>query len=71
MCNFCKKIYTLSKGGLPNENCLAYDDELKQIDIWTYTGDPYDCGVVEKVRYCPYCGEKLNAKGVKDDRRRI
>ena len=60
MCGFCKKIYPLSKGGLPDKNLIAYDEVLDQFDIWAATADPYDSVMIEDVRYCPYCGRELN-----------
>lgn len=44
MCNFCEKIYPLSKGRLPDENLIAYNEALDQFDIWAATADPYDSG---------------------------
>lgn len=63
MCSFCEKIYPLSKGGLPDENLITYDEVLDQFDIWAAAGDPYDTGVLQDVKFCPYCGEKLIWKG--------
>ncbi len=60
MCSFCEKIYQLIEGGLPNKNLIAYDKIWGQFDIWAATDDPYDSGIIEDVRYCPYCGRALN-----------
>lgn len=75
MCKFCEKIYPLSKGGLPNENLIAYDEALDQFDIWAVrlpyflpsrklssTADPYDSGLIENVKHCPYCGRELKGE---------
>ena len=62
MCNFCEKIYPLSKGGLPDKNLIAYDETLDRFDIWTATADPYDSGIIEDVKYCPYCGKELKGE---------
>lgn len=62
MCKFCEKIYPLHEGGIPDENVITYDDRYDQFDIWSDTGDPYDSGVLEDVKYCPYCGRKLRGE---------
>ena len=63
MCEFCEKIYPLSKGDLPDKNLIAYDDEvLDQFDIWVATADPYDSGLIENVKHCPYCGRELKGE---------
>lgn len=65
MCNFCEKIYPLSKGGLPNENLIAYDEALDQFDIWAATADPYSpysSRLVENIKHCPYCGRELKGE---------
>lgn len=67
MCSFCEKIYPLSKGSLPDENLIAYDEVLDQFDIWVATADPYDTGILQDVKFCPYCGEKLIWKGENDE----
>lgn len=62
MCKFCEKIYPLSKGDLPNENLIAYDEELDQFDIWAATADLYSSGLIENVKHCPYCGRELKGE---------
>ena len=62
MCKFCEKIYPLSKGGLLNKNLIAYDETLDHFDIWAVIADPYDSGVIEDVKYCPYCGRELKGE---------
>lgn len=62
MCSFCEKIYPLSKGSLPDENLIAYDEVLDQFDIWVATVDPYDSGLIENVKHCPYCGRELKGE---------
>lgn len=64
MCKFCEKIYPMSKAGLRNENLIAYDEELDQFDICAYA-DPYDSGLIENVKHCPYCGRELKKKEMK------
>lgn len=68
MCSFCEKIYQLIEGGLPDENLIAYDKILGQFDIWVATADPYDSGLIENVKHCPYCGRDLRGEkhGIND-----
>lgn len=61
MCGFCEEIYSLDEP-LPDKNCISYDKIMKQFDIWAATADPYDSGVIEDVRYCPYCGRELKGE---------
>lgn len=37
----------------------------QRFDIWAVVADPYDSGVIENVKYCPYCGREL--KGENDE----
>lgn len=60
MCNFCKKIYPLSEGGFPEESLIAHDEPLDQFDIWAC--NPYDCVIIQDVKYCPYCGRNLKGE---------
>lgn len=62
MCEFCEKIYPLSKGGLPNENLIAYDEVLDQFDILAATADPYSSGLIENIKHCPYCGREVKGE---------
>lgn len=64
MCNFCERILDYSEVGWLNSNVITYDRKSDQFDIQTAAADPYDTSILQDVKFCPYCGEKLRfAKG--------
>ena len=58
-CNFCKKIFD-SLETTPNVNCIIKYGE--RFDIQAVAADPYDCGWLDGVKYCPYCGRELKGE---------
>lgn len=68
MCSFCSNIPDDSSVGWMGDervknNLITYDTELKKFYIQVASGDPYETGILEDVKFCPYCGEKLSWKG--------
>lgn len=57
MCSFCKQIFNQDESNAKDENHIYWDDGFY---ILAVAGDPYDCGILEKVKFCPYCGRKLS-----------
>lgn len=58
-CEFCERIFDSSEVGWIDNNLITYDRKYDQFDIETAAGDPYDTGILQDVKFCPYCGEKL------------
>lgn len=66
MCGFCKEIYS---SRLEVINAIAEDitmDEgiYKENGVYyIYVGDSFEeqYGILYNIKYCPYCGEKLNS----------
>lgn len=56
MCDFCKTIHE-QRVYYSGESYL-YKDENK-ISIIADTYDPLEYGILENVKFCPYCGRKL------------
>lgn len=50
MCNFCERILDDKKVGWIDNNVIAYDQKFNQFNIQ---------GILQDVKFCPYCGEKL------------
>lgn len=72
MCEFCKRILDDAEVGWVDNNIITYDRKFDQFDIQTAAGDPYDTGILQDVKFCPYCGEKLKySKGENDGRRTL
>lgn len=55
-CNFCEHIKDVSEDFI-NENCIVKDKN--QYDIIAVLADPFDWGLIERIKFCPYCGRKL------------
>lgn len=58
-CDFCKRILSDSEVGWIDENVVTYDNKCNRFAIQTAAGDPYDTGILDDVKFCPYCGEKM------------
>lgn len=52
-CDFCSNF------SLKNHENHIEKDEDGCFNIWADTGDPWEWGIVEKIKYCPYCGRLL------------
>lgn len=52
-CDFCSDFSPKD-----HENHIEKDKD-GNFDICADTGDPYEWGYIEKIRYCPYCGKEL------------
>lgn len=65
-CKFCKVIYGDQLFGepiaIPEESYIAFDSTLERFYISVDTGDPYMGAYLEGVKYCPYCGRKLERR---------
>lgn len=59
-CDFCKRILSDSEVGWIDKNIITYDREYNRFAIQTAAGDPYDTGILDDVKFCPYCGEQLH-----------
>ena len=67
MCDFCNHIVEDSEVGWIDDNIITYDRKFDEFSIQTAAGDPYDTGILQDVKFCPYCGEKLIWKGENDE----
>lgn len=72
MCKFCETIYPVEdtsdiafRSGkykdFQEENYI-FTDEDGAFCIEAQAGDPYESGIVENIKYCPYCGRKLESE---------
>lgn len=63
MCSFCEHILVgiLHVGDLVDD-VIVYDPETEEFDIEIPDVDPYCGGILENVKFCPYCGEKLDKR---------
>ncbi len=71
-CAFCKTIYPVEdtsdmafqRGKYKDfkEDNYIYADEDGTFNIEAQAGDPYESGIVENIKYCPYCGRKLESE---------
>lgn len=59
MCYFCERILKESSIDWIDENLISYDEKSNEFNIQTASADPYDSGLLQNVKFCPYCGEKL------------
>ena len=59
MCDFCERILDDADVRWVDNNLITYDRKFDQFDIRTAAGDPYDEGILDDVKFCPYCGERL------------
>lgn len=71
MCNYCEKIY----GNMNELNEVAFDTETEfyisdglvknnsQIDLVILDHDKHYNKTLENIKFCPYCGRKLNERG--------
>lgn len=59
MCDFCEFCFSIDSEIKPSKTHITYDRDSDQFDIQVETADPYDGGILEGVKFCPYCGEKL------------
>ena len=55
-CDFCEHIKDVTED-FNNENCIVKDEN--QYDIIAVVADPFDWGLIERIKFCPYCGRKL------------
>lgn len=72
MCKFCETIYPVEdtsdiafqRGKYKDfkEDNYIYADKDGTFNIEAQTGDPYESGIVENIKYCPYCGRKLESE---------
>ena len=67
MCSFCSNIPDDSSVGWIKNNLITYDPEFKKFYIQVVSDDPYETGILENAKFCPYCGEKLSWKGENDE----
>ena len=66
MCGFCKEIYA---SRLEVINAIAEDETMSEgiykdgEKYHIYVGDSFEeqYGVLYNIKYCPYCGEKLDS----------
>lgn len=70
MCEFCSRILDDSGVGWIDDDLITYDPKFKRFYIQVASADPYDTGILEDVKFCPYCGEKLSWKGETNDQTR-
>lgn len=59
MCEFCKYGYRNDSDIFPDGNFIRYSPNTNKFEIVAGSGDPYCDGLLEDVKFCPYCGEKL------------
>ena len=76
MCNFCEKIYPdedtrdiiFGRGKYSDinsdDNPFITVDEEGHYHININPGDPYEIGCVLNIKYCPYCGARMEMEEV-------
>ena len=72
MCGFCEKIYpekdlkdiVFARGHYKGTNIVEFItiDEEEDYHINVVTDDPYECGCMTYINFCPYCGRNLKEK---------
>lgn len=63
MCNFCKKIFIIQTGEIPFiSGFIEYDESENQFCLGVDSYDPNYTGYLDNIKYCPYCGRKLEVK---------
>lgn len=60
MCNFCEHIGV--DGEWPDENKIVYDRKYDAFHIEAPDADPFCGGILQDVKFCPYCGESLDKR---------
>lgn len=59
MCIFCETIYNFDEYVSEHKDYISYDKQAKVFWLHANSGSRYTQGLLYDVKFCPYCGRKL------------